>query len=129
MDDVPETDTFEDVHLDDEDKAGSVFDDVLSLDKWDESKHPRDEEGQFSKSDTGSQKAVAKKNRHGRIKKQRYLNLPKEEYARVHTAFFSQMSTEDKGKRVVNKYIGDYLYTGIRDNAGLWRFIEKEKIK
>lgn len=32
MDEVPETDTFEDVHLDDEDKAGSIFNESITED-------------------------------------------------------------------------------------------------
>ncbi|MBS4773121.1 MAG: DUF1073 domain-containing protein [Proteobacteria bacterium] len=45
VDDVPETDNFADVDLEDKDEAGSVFDEAL--DEWDESKHPRAENGQF----------------------------------------------------------------------------------
>ncbi len=45
VDDVPENDTFADVDLEDKDEAGSVFDEAL--DEWDESKHPRADNGQF----------------------------------------------------------------------------------
>lgn len=41
VDDVPETDTFADVDIDDRDEAGSVFD------EWKEEDHPRAENGQF----------------------------------------------------------------------------------
>lgn len=44
VDDVPETDNFADVDLEDKDEAGSVFDGAL--DEWDESKHPRADNGQ-----------------------------------------------------------------------------------
>lgn len=47
VDDVPETDNFADVDLEDKDEAGSVFDEALALDEWDESKHPRADNGQF----------------------------------------------------------------------------------
>ncbi len=43
VDAVPETDSFDDI--DDEDKAGAVFDGAS--DEWEESKHPRDEDGKF----------------------------------------------------------------------------------
>lgn len=41
VDDVPETDTFADVDIDDRDEAGSVFD------EWKEEDHPRADNGQF----------------------------------------------------------------------------------
>lgn len=47
VDDVPETDNFADIDLEDKDEAGSVFDEALALDEWDESKHPRADNGQF----------------------------------------------------------------------------------
>ncbi len=47
VDDVPETDNFSDIDLEDKDEAGSVFDEALALDEWDESKHPRADNGQF----------------------------------------------------------------------------------
>lgn len=45
VDDVPDTENFADVDLEDKDEAGSVFDGAL--DEWDESKHPRADNGQF----------------------------------------------------------------------------------
>lgn len=44
---MPETDNFADVDLEDKDEAGSVFDEALALDEWDENKHPRADNGQF----------------------------------------------------------------------------------
>lgn len=41
VDDVPETDNFADVYMDDKDEAGSVFD------EWKEDDHPRSDNGQF----------------------------------------------------------------------------------
>ena len=43
VDDVPESESFSDI--DDVDKAGAVYDEAM--DEWDESKHPRAENGQF----------------------------------------------------------------------------------
>lgn len=54
VDDVPETDNFADVDLEDKDEAGSVFDEEIIIDKWDESKHPRAENGQFGNSSRSS---------------------------------------------------------------------------
>lgn len=45
VDDVPESESFSDIDIDDVDKAGAVYDEAM--DEWDESKHPRAENGQF----------------------------------------------------------------------------------
>lgn len=55
VDDVPETDNFSDIDLEDKDEAGSVFDGAL--DEWDESKHPRADNGQFGNGNSNTEKA------------------------------------------------------------------------
>lgn len=64
VDDVPEMDNFADIDLEDKDEAGSVFDEAL--DEWDESKHPRANNGQFGSG--GNTEKASKVNAEEKIK-------------------------------------------------------------
>jgi hypothetical protein len=105
-----------------------------AFDAWKEEDHPRDKDGKFGKgggnvSEEISEKRFTPSLKKGKIKyRQKYLNLPKDEYARVHSAFFSQLSKEEKNKKIVAKCVGSYKYVGIKDEDGLWKFIKKVKI-
>ena len=94
---------------------------------WEESKHPRDKDGKFSKS--GEEPSQSKEKR-GKIKRRRKaLSLPKEEFARVQHAFMTDVTEEQRKRKVLKKYIGDFLYIGVLREDGTRDIIGKESIE
>lgn len=95
---------------------------------WEESKHPRDKDGKFSKSGENTSRTGEKR---GKIKRRcKALSLPKEEFARVQHAFMTDVTEEDRKKKVLVKAIGNYWYTGKlrKDEGGARDIVEKVKI-
>lgn len=99
---------------------------VKSENDWEESKHPRDKDGRFSQS--GEEPSQSKEKR-GKIKRRRKaVQLSKAEYATVQHAFMTDVTKEQRGKKVLEKYIGDFLYIGILRADGTRDIVGKVKI-
>ena len=88
--------------------------DTKTENAWEESKHPRDNDGRFSKS--GEELSQSTKKR-GKIKRRRkVIQLPKAEYAAVQHAFMTDVTREERAKPVLVKPIGNYIYTAVLIN-------------
>ena len=81
----------------------------FNSDEWEESKHPRKENGQFGEGGSGK---VEKSQRSDKIRKRtrKEVQLPKDEYARVMSEVRTNITTEQKQKKVFRKPIGNYIY-------------------
>lgn len=114
---------------------------ALSENAWDESRHKRDRNGRFS-SGPGTDKrnaeprktSVANPDGRGKVKRRREIIwLPQKEYARVQHAFMTDVSEEQRKKKVLRKCIGDFLYIGVlrddEDQVGIRDIIGKEPIE
>ena len=55
--------------------------------------------------------------------------LPKREYAHVMSELETNITLEQRSKKVFRKAIGDYYYTIENNGAGNYRIIEKKAIK
>ena len=94
---------------------------------WEESKHPRDKDGKFSKSGENTSRTGEKR---GKIKRRRKaLSLPKEEFARVQHAFMTDVTKEERKVARLEKYIGNFLYVGILRADGTRDIVGKEPIE
>lgn len=82
----------------------------FSGDEWEESKHPRKKNGQFGEG--GSSGKVEKSQRSDKIRKRtrKEVQLPKDEYARVMSEVRTNITAEQKQKKVFRKPIGNYIY-------------------
>lgn len=93
---------------------------------WEESKHPRDKDGKFSKS--GEEPSQSNEKR-GKVKRRRKaLSLPKEEFARVQHAFMTDVTREQREMRCLVKNIGNYRYTAVLREDGTRDIVGKVKI-
>ena len=81
----------------------------FSSDKWEEG-DPRKENGQFGEG--GSSGKVEKSQRSDKIRKRtrKEVQLPKDEYARVMSEVRTNITAEQKQKKVFRKPIGNYIY-------------------
>lgn len=108
VDDVPETDSFADVDIDDRDEAGSVFD------EWKEEDHPRAENGQFGAGGSSSVSEFLGKEFTG-VKGQAAIDLlMKEKQGHVKGAF-------------TRKDIGDIDLVWGDESRGLCHILERRK--
>lgn len=57
------------------------------------------------------------------------VQLPKKEYVHVMSEISTNLTEEQKSKRVFSKNIGDYVYTVENNGFGNYRVIDKEKIR
>ena len=82
----------------------------FNSDESEESKHPRKENGQFGEG--GSSGKVEKSQRSDKIRKRtrKEVQLPKDEYARVMSEVRTNITAEQKQKKVFRKPIGNYIY-------------------
>ena len=80
-------------------------------DEWQESEHPRKANGQFGEGG-GTSGKVAKFEKRDKIRKQtrKEVQLPKDEYARVMSAIRTNITAEQKKKKVFSKPIGNNIY-------------------
>ena len=84
--------------------------------KWDESRHPRDNDGRFT----------SRVNRDKiREKKRKALELPKEEYSKIMHELNTNLTKEERKKKQVSRPIGNYIYTVI--NKGFNEYIITDK--
>ncbi len=93
---------------------------------WEESKHPRDKDGKFSKSGENTSRTGEKR---GKVKRQRkVIQLPKAEYATVQHAFMTDVTREQREMRCLVKNIGNYRYTAVLREDGTRDIVGKVKI-
>lgn len=104
---------------------------------FDEGKHKRGSDGKFTSGggseskaeEKTSEKISQKPSEKGKIKTAReVIQLPKQEFAIVQSAFMSDVTREERKKRVLKKPIGDYWYVGILREDGTRDIVMKVKI-
>ena len=80
----------------------------FSSDKWEEG-DPRRANGQFGEGGSGK---VEKSQRSDKIRKRtrKEIQLPKDEYARVMSEIRTNITSEEKQKKVFRKPIGNHIY-------------------
>lgn len=123
-----------------EQEAADPFSDLLGVsenshapfsvaDAWEESKHLRKKNGQFGEG-AGSSKKIENSARRDKINKRtrKEVQLPKDEYARVMSAIRTNITPEQKQKKVFKKYIGNARYT-IQNLKDDYKIIGKKEIK
>lgn len=100
----------------------------FSGDEWEESKHPRKENGQFGEG--GGSGKVEKSQRSDKIRKRtrKEVKLPKEEYARVMSELNTNLSKEERKKKHIMKAIGNHLYTVENNGFNNYRIVSKMEI-
>lgn len=99
--------------------------------------YKRDEKGQFAKADSKGEESaetkkatVAESAGRGKVKRHRKsVQLPKEEFAAVQHAFMSDVSGKQRKRKVLRKYIGDFLYIGVLREDGTRDIIGKDPIE
>ncbi len=100
----------------------------FNTDEWEESKHPRKENGQFGKGGSGK---VEKSKRSDKIdsSKHKTVELPKDEYARVMHELNTNLTKEQRKEKILRRYIGNHRY--IIENKGFneYRIIAKDDIE
>lgn len=117
-----------------EDPFGDIFgggensQSPFSMDEWNESDHPRKSNGQFG-SGGGSEK-VEKSSKRDKIKsrERKEVQLPKNEYAQVMHELNTNLTEEQRKKKIISKNIGDYKYTFQNEGFNEYRIINKRKI-
>lgn len=84
--------------------------DPFSQDEWEESKHPRKENGQFGEG--GGSSGVEKSSKRDKIKnrERKEVKLPKEEYAQVMHELNTNLTKEQRKKKTITKAIGNHIY-------------------
>ena len=110
-----------------------------TMDSWDEGKHPRggnpNNTGQFSKAN-GSKNSLKNPRNNGKVKTSRKIDrqhrevkLPKEEYAKVVSELNTNLTEEERAKPVLQRAIGNYLYTFRNCGFNQYQFIGRRKLK
>ena len=99
----------------------------FNSDEWEESKHPRRENGQFGEGGSGK---VEKSQRSDKIRKRtrKEVRLPKDEYARVMHELNSNLPKELKNKKIFWRSIGNYTYQVQNNGFNKRKIIGKYKI-
>ena len=110
-----------------------------TMDSWEEGKHPRggnpNNTGQFSKA-SGSKNSLKNPRNNGKVKTSRKIDrqhrevkLPKEEYAKVVSELNTNLTEEERAKPVLQRAIGNYLYTFRNCGFNQYQFIGRRKLK
>lgn len=99
----------------------------FSGDEWEESKHPRKENGQFGEGGSGK---VEKSQRSDKIRKRtrKEVQLPKDEYARVMSELNTNLTKEQRKKKSITKAIGNHLYTVENNGFNNYKITKKEPL-
>lgn len=101
-----------------------------------DSDHPRDEKGRFTEkgltdiSSNSSCDRMSKENiyrQRGR-RQRKEIRLDKREYARVMHELNTNLTKEERMKRIISRHIGNYVYTVENQGFNEYRIIEREKI-
>ena len=97
-------------------------------DEWEESKHPRKENGQFGEG--GGSGKVEKSQRSDKIRKRtrKEVQLPKDEYARVMSELNTNLTKEQRKKKSITKAIGNYIYKIENKGFNNYRIVSKREI-
>ena len=100
----------------------------FSGDEWEESKHPRKENGQFGEG--GSSGKVEKSQRSDKIRKRtrKEIQLPKDEYARVMSELNTNLTKGQRKKKSITKAIGNHLYTVENNGFNNYKITKKEPL-
>lgn len=100
----------------------------FSGDEWEESKHPRKENGQFGVG--GSSGKVEKSQRSDTIRKRtrKEVQLPKDEYARVMSELNTNLTKEQRKKKSITKAIGNHIYKIENKGFNSYRIVSKKEI-
>lgn len=106
---------------------------LIVADEWDETKHPRDEQGRFTEGSAAKpvhnlNNDLPTKQKQVKIRR-RVLRLEPEEFRRVQSAFMTDVTPQQRKVSVLRKHIGDYLYTGILREDGTRDIVRKVKIR
>lgn len=102
----------------------------LMMDAWEESDHPRDEDGKFrGDGSNSSRKSTHKKNRYRREPRHGTIKLAKREYARVVSEINTNLPKEQRKKKYCTKAVGDYEYFFRNLGFGDYEFLGKKKIR
>ena len=80
---------------------------LLAADGWDETKHPRDEQGRFKKGNG---------------------DISKEEYGQVVHILNNNLTKEQRRKKIIQKAIGNYVYTVANYGFNEYKILKKERI-
>ena len=122
-------DPFDDIP----DESNPSNPDPFSTDEFKESDHPRDNDGKFSSgngSSSGNKNSVEKSINYDKVKnrQRKPIHLPKEEYAQVMHELNTNLTPEQRKKKVIKKYIGNYLYTFKNNGFNEYKPINKREI-
>ncbi len=100
----------------------------FNSDEWEESKHPRKENGQFGEG--GSSGKVEKSQRSDKIRKRtrKEVQLPKDEYARVMSELNTNLTKEQRKKKSITKAIGNHIYKIENKGFNNYRIVSKKEI-
>ena len=112
-----------------EEGNGTTSQNPFSFDEWNESDHPRKDNGQFGNGGGNSGK-VEKSQRSDKIRKRtrKEVQLPKEEYAQVMHELNSNLPKELKNKKVFRRSIGNHTYKVQNNGFNNYKIIGKYEI-
>ncbi|EJP32268.1 phage-associated protein, HI1409 family [Selenomonas sp. FOBRC9] len=91
-----------------------------TTDAWNEGDHPRQSDGKFGKG--------AGKRKFDRKRKRREVKLSKAEYARIVSALNSDLSKEERKKKILRKAVGNYDYLVENNGFDNYRILDRMKI-
>ncbi len=97
-----------------------------SLDEWNESEHPRKENGQFGKGGENIEKSA--KCDKIKEKQRKEIQLPKDEYAQVIHELNTNLTKEERKKKQITKCIGNCFYTILNNGFNEYKIIGKQNI-
>ena len=86
--------------------------------------HPRDGDGKFTSDGNDSKKAIASSDKYDIVE----LELPKEEYGKIMHELNTNLSKEERSKKQITKYIGNYRYTVVNKGFNEYTIIRKDAI-
>lgn len=117
-----ESDPFKDIF-----GGGENSQSPFSLDEWNESEHPRKANGQFGE---GGSAGVEKSTKRDKIKsrERKEVQLAKDEYAQVMHELNTNLTEEQRKKKLISKNIGNFKYTIQNEGFNEYRIINKRKI-
>lgn len=102
----------------------------FSQDEWEESKHPRKENGQFGEGGGTTSGKVEKSSKRDKIKnrERKEVKLPKEEYAQVMHELNTNLTKDERKMKKITKAIGNYLYTVENHGFNDYKITKKENL-
>ncbi len=97
-----------------------------ALDEWNESDHPRDDEGKFGNGGNNIEKSSKRDKIRNRPRKE--IQLPHDEYARVIHELNTNLPKELKNKKIFKRTIGNYTYKVQNNGFNEYKIIGKQNI-